>query len=387
MISRKLASEVSRLAKGFRVIAVTGPRQSGKTTLCKLVFPDYRYFNLENPTTIEEIKQNPKEFLGKYAPNGIIFDEAQKYPELFSYIQVIADENPDYRFVLTGSSNFMLLEKITQSLAGRIALLTLLPLSFTELKDSASNADTDTLLFKGGFPAIWGNGLLPQDVIPNYYNTYIERDVRQIINVKDMSRFQIFIRLCAGRAGKEFNASELANEVGVSFHTIQEWLSVLEASYIIFRLKPFYKNIGKRLIKTPKIYFYDTGILCFLLGIENEKQLQTHPLRGEIFENFVLLEFVKGRFNQGKSNNLLFYKDQSKNEIDIVQEFAHQYKAYEVKSATAYHSDFAGSLKYLKKILDENLISTKVIYDGKQELDINDMGYVNFRNMKDTTES
>jgi len=386
MINRSLASETLRLAKGFKVIAVMGPRQSGKTTLCKMVFPDYQYFNLENPTAVEEIRQNPRAFLEKYAPNGIIFDEAQKYPELFSYIQVIADENPDFRFVLTGSSNFMLLEKITQSLAGRIALLTLLPLSFAELKDLAGGSDTNTLLFNGGFPAIWGNGLLPQDVIPNYYNTYIERDVRQIINVKDMSRFQIFIRLCAGRAGKEFNASELANEVGVSFHTIQEWLSVLEASYIIFRLKPFYKNIGKRLIKTPKIYFYDTGILCFLLGIENEKQLQTHPLRGEIFENFVLLEFIKGRFNQGKSNNLLFYKDQSKNEVDIVQEFAHQYKAFEIKSATAYHSDFTGSLKYLKKILGENLISTKVIYDGKQDLDVVDMGYVNFRNLKDIAE-
>jgi hypothetical protein len=380
MIIRSLATETLRLAKGFKIVAVTGPRQSGKTTLCKAVFPDYQYFNLESPTTIEEIKQNPIGFLEKHAVCGIIFDEAQRYPELFSYIQVVSDENPDYRFVLTGSSNFMLMEKITQSLAGRIALLTLLPLSFSELKEYVANAGTDTLLFNGGFPAIWGDGLLPQDVIPNYYNTYIERDVRQIINVKDISRFQIFIRLCAGRAGKEFIASELANEVGVSYHTIQEWLSVLEASYIIYRLKPFYKNVGKRLIKTPKIYFYDTGILCFLLGIENEKQLQTHPQRGAIFENFVLLEFIKARFNQGKNDNLLYYKDKSQQEIDIVQEFAHQYKAYEVKSATAYHSDFTKNLKYLKEILGENLISTKVIYDGKQELDIADMGYVNFRN-------
>jgi predicted AAA+ superfamily ATPase len=280
----------------------------------------------------------------------------------------------------------MLLEKITQSLAGRIALLTLLPLSYSELKGYTDNASTDTLLFNGGFPAIWGNGLLPQDVIPNYYNTYIERDVRQIINVKDMSRFQIFIRLCAGRAGCEFNASELANEVGVSFHTIQEWLSVLEASYIIFRLKPFYKNVGKRLIKTPKIYFYDTGILCFLLGIENEKQIRTHPLRGAIFENFVLLEFIKERFNKGKNDNLLYYKDKSQREIDVVQEFAHQYKAYEIKSATAYHSDCKKNLEYLKEILGEDLVSAKVIYDGNQELDIADMGYVNFRNMQDTAE-
>ena len=381
MINRNLASETLRLSKGFKVIAVMGPRQSGKTTLCKLVFPGYQYFNLENPTVIEEVKQNPKGFLEKYAVNGVIFDEAQRYPELFSYIQVVSDENPNYRFVLTGSSNFMLMEKITQSLAGRIALLTLLPLSFSELKGYTDNTDTNTLLFNGGFPAIWGNGLLAQDVIPNYYNTYIERDVRQIITVKDMSRFQIFIRLCAGRAGSEFNASELANEVGVSYHTIQEWLSVLEASYIIYRLKPFYRNIGKRLVKTPKIYFYDTGILCFLLGIENEKQLQTHPLRGAIFENFVLLEFIKERFNKGKGDNLMYYKDKSQREIDIIQEFAHQYKAFEVKSSTAYHSDFAKNLKYLKGILGEDIISAKVIYDGTQDLDIADMGYVNFRNV------
>jgi len=381
MIDRELANEVLRLAEGFKVIAVTGPRQSGKTTLCKAVFPAYEYFNLENPTVIEEIKQNPPEFLRKYAKNGVVFDEAQKYPDLFSYIQVCADENPDYRFVLTGSSNFMLLEKITQSLAGRVALLTLLPLSYSELRGYADNTDTDTLLFNGGFPAIWGNGLLPRDVTGNYYNTYIERDVRQIINVKDISRFQIFIRLCAGRAGCEFNATQLANETGVSFHTIQEWLSVLEASHIIFRLKPFYKNIGKRLVKTPKIYFCDTGILCFLLGIESAKQIQTHPLRGNVFENFAVLEFLKGRFNQGKNDNLLYYRDKSQREVDIIQEFAHQYKAYEIKSSTTYHCDFTNNLKYLKKILGENLISAKVIYDGTQELDTDDMGYMNFRNI------
>jgi predicted AAA+ superfamily ATPase len=196
-----------------------------------------------------------------------------------------------------------------------------------------------------------------------------------------MSRFQIFIRLCAGRAGCEFNASELANETGVSFHTIQEWLSVLEASYIIFRLKPFYKNIGKRLVKTPKIYFCDTGILCFLLGIENEKQIRTHPLRGNIFENFAVLEFLKGRFNQGKNDNLLYYRDKSQREVDIIQEFAHKYKAYEIKSSTAYHCDFTNNLKYLKTVLGENLISAKVIYDGTQELDTDEMGYINFRNI------
>ena len=381
MIYRDLKSEVLRLAKAFKVVALMGPRQSGKTTLCKMAFPDYCYFNLENPHIVQEVAQNPIDFLKKYGEKGVIFDEAQRYPELFPFIQVVADENPDFRFVMTGSSNFLLMEKITQSLAGRIALLTLLPFSLTELADF-SGSTTDTLLFRGGFPAAWNENFLPQDVHANYYNTYIERDVRQLINIKDLSKFQIFIRLCAGRIGTEFNAQSLSNEIGVSYHTINDWLSVLEASYVIFRLPPFFENIGKRLIKTPKIYFCDTGLVCFLLGIETPEQLTTHPLRGAIFENYVMLEFLKNRYNAGKSNNLFFYRDKSQREIDIVQQFGYQYRAYEIKSATAFHSDFFNNLKYLKNLLGDRLLSTKVIYDGSNELNIDENGTVNFRNIK-----
>lgn len=377
MINRFLHNEILRLSKGFKVVALTGPRQSGKTTLCKMVFPDYHYFNLENPLVIAEISKNPVAFLEMYAPKGVIFDEAQKYPELFSFIQVVADEHPEFRFVLTGSSNFMLLEKITQSLAGRVALLTLLPFSMAELGEK-SGLDTDTLLFNGGFPAVW-NGQPAQDIVANYYNTYIERDVRQTINVKDLSKFQIFIRLCAARIGREFNASNLSNEVGVSYHTINEWLSILEASYVVFRLQPFYQNIGKRLVKTPKIYFYDTAVVCFLLGIERPEQLRTYPLRGEIFENYVVLEFLKNRYNTNKQHNLFFYRDQSQREIDILQQFSHQYKGYEIKSATAFHSEFTNNLDYLKKLLGDTLIKTQVIYDGNSCLDSAENGIVNFR--------
>ncbi len=379
MINRALSGEIERLSKQFRVLAVVGPRQSGKTTLCKSLFPNYSYFCLDLISTVEEIANSPELFLEKFAKKGIIIDEVQKYPELFQYIKAVADKHPNYRFVITGSSNFLLLSKISESLAGRVAINTLLPLSLAELKNFAGT-DTNTLLFKGGYPAVWSENVLPQDLAKNYYNTYIERDVRQIVNVRNLSNFQKFIRLCAGRVGQEFNASSLSNDIGVSVLTIQEWVSILEASYVLFRLPPFFRNIGKRLVKSPKIYFCDTAVLCFLLGLEKAEQLSTHPLRGEIFENFVVLEFLKKRYNEGKTNNLFFYRDKSQREVDIVQEFAHQYKAYEIKSAQSFNADFFNNLKYLKKILGESLISTQVIYDGKNELDIPENGMINFRN-------
>jgi predicted AAA+ superfamily ATPase len=382
MIRRELESELLRLSKVFKVIALTGPRQSGKTTLCKMVFPEYAYFNLEKISTIEEIAKSPEDFLMQYGEKGVIFDEAQNYPILFKAIKVIVDENPHFRFVLTGSSNFPLLAKITESLAGRVALNTLLPLSLSEL-GSEKNTDTDTLLFNGSFPAVWGDKMLPRDIVGNYYNTYIERDVRQIINIKNLHNFQKFIRLCAGRIGSEFIASNLSNEVGVTVKTIQEWLTRLEVSYVIFHLQPFYKNIGKRLVKTPKIYFYDTAIVCFLLGIETAEQLKTHPLRGAIFENYVVLEFIKQRYNTGKPNNLFFYRDKSQHEVDIVQEFSYQYKAYEIKSATSFNSDFFTSMNYLKNILKDDLVSTQLIFDGKTEITTQQDGTINFRNIFD----
>jgi len=380
MIKRALSGEIERLSKQFGVLAVVGPRQSGKTTLCKSLFLDYSYFSLDLISTVEEIANSPKLFLEKFAKKGIIIDEVQRYPELFQYIKVVADEHPDYRFVITGSSNFLLLSKISESLAGRVAINTLLPLSLAELKDF-TDTDTNTLLFNGGYPAIWSENVLPQDLAKNYYNTYIERDVRQIINVRNLSSFQKFIRLCAGRVGQELNASSLSNDTGISVLTIQEWFSILEASYVLFRLPPFFRNIGKRLVKSPKIYFYDTAVLCFLLGLENAEQLSTHPLRGEIFENFVVLEFLKKRYNEGKTNNLFFYRDKSQREVDIVQEFAHQCKAYEIKSAQSFNADFFNNLKYLKKILGDSLISTQVIYDGKSELDVAENGMINFRSL------
>jgi len=336
---------------------------------------------MEDALAREQIAVAPKHFLEQYAPKGIIIDEVQQYPELFSYIQIVADEHPDYRFVLTGSSNFALMHNISQSLAGRVALFTLLPLSLAELQERRMT-DTGTLMFNGGFPAVWGNQTPAFDMCRNYYNTYIERDVRSLINVKNISQFQTFVRLCAGRTGCTFNASALSAEIGVSVPTINEWLSVLEASYVIFRLLPFYRNIGKRLIKTPKIYFYDTGLVCYLCGIENEQQLSTHPLRGAIFENLAVLEFLKKRFNAGKDSNLYYYRDQSQREVDILQEFGNQYHAYEVKSAKAFNPNFLDSLNYLKSVMGgDSLVKTQVIYDGETEINSSENGMLNIRNI------
>ena len=379
-INRDLKDEIISQSRYFPVITITGPRQSGKTTLCKQMFPDYHYVNLEDIAKTEIIKQNPKAFLEIHS-QGLIVDEAQQYPDLFSYVQVVVDENPDSHIVLTGSSNFALLQSVTQSLAGRTAVLTLLPLSLSELGKERLTAPTDTIMLNGGYPSVWAKNIPVQTVSKNYYNTYIERDLRQLINIKELSKYQVFIRLCAGRTGTEFNASALSNEVGVSVPTIHEWLSTLEASYIVFRISPFFRNVGKRLIKSPKIYFYDTGLLCFLLGIENENHLQTHPLRGAIFENMVVLEFLKNRFNAGKLSNLYFYRDKSQREIDIVQEFADTFKAYEIKSASVFHPNFMHNLNYLKNLLNEKLTSTQVIYDGEIELKSSKNGIVNFRNI------
>ena len=379
-IYRELEREIIRLKSYFPVVVLTGPRQSGKTTLSKNLFPNYRYVDITRVADREQIAVAPEDFLKKYA-DGLIIDEAQNYPELFPYIKIVADELPGSNFILTGSNNFSLMEKVTESLAGRAATLLLLPFSLKELGDERAKISTATLIFNGGYPAVWANNFPASDVSRQYYNTYIERDVRQLTNIKDLSKFQVFIRLCAGRVGTEFNALSLSNEIGVSVPTIQEWLSVLEASYVIFRLPPFFENIGKRLIKIPKIYFCDTGLVCFLLGIETPEQLTTHPLRGAIFENYVMLEFLKNRYNAGKSNNLFFYRDKSQREIDIVQQFGYQYRAYEIKSATAFHSDFFNNLKYLKNLLGDRLLSTKVIYDGSNELNIDENGTVNFRNI------
>ena len=379
-IPRTIENELLRLINHFPVLVLSGPKQSGKTTLCKQVLKDYYYFNLEDISLREQISLAPKAFILENK-QGVIIDEVQRYPDLFSYIQVVVDAYPESNIILTGSNNFTIMEGITQSLAGRSASLTLLPFSINELKAFNTNIETNTLLLNGGYPAIWSKQIPVKDISSNYYTTYVERDVKQLINIKDMIKFQTFIRLCAGRVGTEFNASSLSNETGVSVHTIQEWLSVLEASYIVFRLPPFFKNIGKRLVKAPKLYFYDTALACFLLGITELEQLTVYPLRGALFENLVVLEFLKQRYNRGELANLFFYRDKSQREIDLIQEVGTNFFAYEIKSAQTAHKDFFKNLYYLKKNLGDSMVSSAVIYDG--ELEVNDPvhGMINVRSV------
>lgn len=382
LINRKITEEINRLKKYYPVITVTGPRQSGKTTLCKYLFPDYQYFNLEDAEILESVRLDPKGFMRAHTGNMII-DEVHHYPELFSLIQIVVDEQPDRKFILTGSSNFALLQSITQSLAGRAAVLTLLPLSLQELGDAIQVMDTDALMLSGGYPRLWAVPDFPRDAFyRNYYTTYIERDVRQIVNIKDMTLFQKFIRLCAGRVGMELNASNLSNEVGVATSTITNWLSMLSASYIAYLLPPYFANVRKRLVKTPKFYFYDVGLACYLLGIESTAQLSVHPLRGNLFENMVINEAVKNRLNQGKDPNLYFYRDKSQNEVDLIYEQGEALQAYEIKSAQTFNKEFYKGILYVKNLFGDKIARSAVIYDGDYEVIAQENGFLNFRHFQ-----
>lgn len=376
MYQRILQQQLVELSAQWSVISVTGPRQSGKTTLCKMAFPDYKYVNLERATTRELIRQDIEGYLLNH-PNGLIVDEAQNLPELFSTLQVVVDEHKDYRYVLSGSSDFLLMQSISQSLAGRVAVLRLLPLSLGELGKDA-DIPTDELLWRGFYPAVWGDKKTPNMVYDSYVATYIQRDVRQILNIKDISLFQRFLTITASRVGNVFSASSLGAELGVDYKTIQSWMSILETSYTAFTLQPFYRNIGKRLTKTPKVYFYDVGLVCYLLGIENAKQLAHHPLRGAIFENMVVCEFLKDCYNHARKNNLSFYRDKSQ-EIDLIQEDAQGIRAYEIKSAERFHPDFNKALKYLQSLLGSDLTSSQVVYAGQEQSPLPYCGLVNYK--------
>lgn len=378
LIDRKIECEIINLSKYFPVITITGPRQSGKTTLCKQLFPGFVYINLEDVEIREQIQQDTKAYLNQH-PQGMIIDEAHHYPDLFSYIQVIVDQDPSRKFVLTGSSNFSLLENITQSLAGRTYIFTLLPLSMHELGDRIAGQSSESLILNGGYPAVWAKNVPREALYKSYYTTYIERDMYKIINVKDIRQFQIFIRLCAGRIGSEFNASALAGEVGTSSHTINAWVNALAASYIAYLLPPYFVNIGKRLIKSPKIYFYDTGLAAYLLGIENETQLSTHPLKGALFENMVVNEAMKNRLNKGKDPNLYFYRDKSQKEVDLLHTVANEIYAYEIKSAKSFHKEFFKGIDYIKGVFKDQITRSAIIYDGEEERDTVQNGIYNFR--------
>ncbi len=378
---RDIEKAIITASKSYPVVVVTGPRQSGKTTLVRHLFSDMPYINLEFPDVSDIIQSDPKAFFNKYK-DGVVIDEIQRVPELIRYIQGIVDERKAKgMFILTGSNQFLLLNKITQSLAGRVALFKLLPLSLHEVGEQLAKADTNSIILTGFYPAVVSEKLPPYSIYQNYYDTYIERDVREMSNLKNLTDFRKFVRLCAGRTAQILNANAISNDIGLSVHTVKAWLSILEASYIIFMLPPWYDNIRKRLIRSPKIFFYDVGMACYLLGIENNTQLSRDPLRGALFENMVIMEFVKSRFNKGLDSRYHFYRDNHGNEIDLIVREANNIKGVEIKSSQTFHKDFFKGLNYLKKLYGDRCNDNMLVYDGENIGKINNIDVMNFRRL------
>ncbi|HAR37344.1 MAG: AAA family ATPase [Bacteroidetes bacterium GWD2_45_23] len=379
-IKRDLSDVMLEMYQYFPVITITGPRQSGKTTLLRKVFNQLPYYSLENLDTRRFALNDPVGFLSEHS-EGMILDEVQNAPSLLSYIQGLVDENPKKRFVLSGSSQFSVIKQITQSLAGRTGVLELLPLSYREVKEMADQETLDSILLKGFYPALYAGKNIYTLFYPSYVKTYLERDVRDLLQIKDMMQFQIFLRLCAGRIGSLFNASELSGEVGVSANTIKSWLSVLQASYIITLLPPFYENTRKRLTKTPKLYFCDTGLACYLLGIEREQQLARDKMRGHLFENFIVSEALKSRYNQGKESNLYFYRDSNGVEVDLLLKNGSEYTAIEIKSSQTYHPDFETGIRSLSDLMKERLANKIILYAGDFENTAAEIQLLNYKRM------
>lgn len=373
MIERTLHAHLAAVAGRYPVVTLTGPRQSGKTTLCRMAFPDKPYKSLENPATRELALEDPIGFLDRY-PDGAIFDEVQRAPQLLSYLQGRVDEDPrPGRFVLTGSQNFALIESVTQSLAGRTSLLELLPLGLEEVRSFPDPpTDLQDVLWHGGYPRIFADRLPPDEWLAGYISTYVERDVRQILKVADLLSFQTFLRLAAARTGQLLNLSALAADCGMTHSTARGWLSVLEASYIAFRLPPFHANLNKRLVKTPKLYFYDTGLVCNLLGITRPEQVETHPLRGALFETWVVSEIVKQHLHRGKRPRLYFYGERGRLEIDLLIEKGADLTAIEIKSSRTPSGRFFDAFDILGERLTsqgaslQRLTERLVVYGGDE---------------------
>ena len=357
MIIRQAQKRLEKLYNLFKVVAVTGPRQSGKTTLVKSVFPNKPYVSLENPDIRQFAIEDPKGFLTQF-PNGAILDEVQRTPLLFSYLQEIVDSSSETgQFVLTGSNNFLLNQSISQSLAGRVAFLNLLPFSYQELsKDdvfSKQNYDENYYILNGFYPPIYDMDIPSNEWLPNYIRSYIERDVRQIKNIIDLLVFERFMRLLAGRTGQELNYSSLSVEIGVDVKTIQSWIGILESSYIVYLLKPFHKNYNKTIVKRPKLYFYDTGLACSLLGITKSLHLVHHPLRGALFETLVMSELVKLKEHSGSDSRLFYWRDKTGREIDILIDKGSSVFPVEIKSGKTFQSNFLKSIRYWMKLTGE----------------------------------
>lgn len=381
-IKREISSELKKLVATYPVVTITGPRQAGKTTLTRMEFPDYKYCNLENPEIRQFASDDPNAFFDEFG-YPLIIDKVQRVPELLSYIQTIVDERQKKgMFILTGSHQLDLNQAVTQSLAGRTALLHLLPLSIKELNKADISLKRDEYIHKGFLPRIYKDDLEPTRAYRNYFQTYVERDMRQMINLKNIAQFEIFLKLLAGRTGQIVNLSSLSNDIGISVTTLKGWLSILEASFIVFKLYPYYENFGKRVIKSPKIYFTEIGLATYLLGIENINQVSRDPLIGNLFENLVVIEAVKARLNKGLDPNLFFYRDNNKNEVDLIYKRSNTLIPIEIKSAKTFNKIFFKGVEFFKKITSK-ASKGYLVYAGKFTPDI---GSNKVRHFTDTYE-
>ena len=364
MISRDATTVLRGLFEQYPVVTLTGPRQAGKTTLCRQTFAELPNVNLEAVDIREFATEDPRGFLARF-PDGAVLDEVQRAPDLLSYIQVIVDERQhNGLFVLTGSRQLLIDERVSQSLAGRTGLMTLLPLTISEVHEFDVTPATDELIYTGFYPRIYDHGIEPTRALGDYFATYVERDVRQLSEIRDLSLFRRFVKLCAGRCGQLLNYQNLANDAGISHATAREWISILEASYIVFLLPPHHANIRKRLTKSPKLYFHDVGLASYLLGIDKATQVSTHPLRGALFENLVIAEALKQRFNAGRQSNLEFYRDSSGLEVDAIASRGEGLVGIEIKAGATLQSDHLAGLKKIVDILPQPFVGRILVHDG-----------------------
>ena len=380
-INRKIEGIVTEASQYFPVISVTGPRQSGKSTLLKHLFPDAVAYSMKDLNVREFAQNDPIAFLNNDKDKMMFIDEIQKVPALLDYMQGVVDEHPDRKFCITGSSNLELLKGLSESLPGRAGVFELLPMTYDETREQQRDKSLDESLFDGLYPAVCARKNTARLFYPSYVKTYLEKDVRDLLKIQDQLQFMRFMKLCAARVGSLFNASEVANEIGVDSKTVTRWLSVLQASYLITLLPPYFENVTKRVVKSPKLYFNDTGLACYLLDIESPKQLSRDKMRGCIFENFIVLEILKHRFNQGLENGVFFYRDSNQNEVDILLKQEGEITAIEVKSSSTYTDAFGKSLKKIQDYVKMPVAKKIIVYAGDFENTAGDIKVVNYKNL------
>lgn len=379
-IERQLSQVLVEAIRYFPVLAITGPRQSGKSTLIKHTFPDYAYFSMEDLNFRIFAMQDPVRFLHSDNPKMII-DEVQRVPELLSYIQGVVDQDESRKFILSGSANFSLLKSVTQSLAGRSGVYELMPMSYAETTAIQEDKSIDQLIFEGMYPAICSKKNKAEFFYRSYVLTYLERDVRDFLQVQNLDLFGKFLQMCAARIGSVFHVSDISNALGVDFKTIKSWLSVLQASYVVYMLPPYFENTDKRLVKSPKLYFCDTGLACYLLGIDSPAVLARDRMRGHLFENFIVMETLKSQFNAGKDANLFFYRDSNQNEIDLLLRRGTGFWGIEVKSSQTFNPNFLGILKRMESYVKQPVLGRAVVYSGDYENNTSDIKILNYRNL------